>query len=167
MTPLEKVKSLSCWRGPISAAPLGGGITNHNFLVQDGAKRAVVRIGDDIAVHHILRFNELAASQAAFAAGISPAVLHHEAGALVIDYIDGRTMAAGDLRQDDLLDQALDLVARVHRDMPRYLQGPSHRARLCCRLFSAPLLGGGRDFVTPPSGANHRWYFDQSHRAGR
>ena len=125
MTPLEKVKSLSCWRGPISAAPLGGGITNHNFLVQDGAKRAVVRVGDDIGVHHILRFNELAASQAAFAAGISPAVLHHEAGALVIDYIDGRTMAAGDLRQEDLLDQALDLVARVHRDMPRYLQGPS------------------------------------------
>jgi thiamine kinase-like enzyme len=125
MTPLEKVKSLSCWRGPISAAPLGGGITNHNFLVQDGAKRAVVRVGDDIAVHHILRFNELAASQAAFAAGISPAVLHHEAGALVIGYIDGRTMAAGDLRQDDLLDQALDLVARVHRDMPRYLQGPN------------------------------------------
>ena len=74
MTPLEKVKALSCWRSPISAVPLGGGITNVNFLVQDGAHRAVVRIGDDIPVHHILRFNELAASKAAYAAGIAPAV---------------------------------------------------------------------------------------------
>ena len=125
MTPLEKVKALSCWRSPISAVPLGGGITNVNFLVQDGAHRAVVRIGDDIPVHHILRFNELAASKAAYAAGISPAVLHHESGALVIDYIDGRTMTAQDLRQDDLLDQALGLVTRVHRDIPTHLQGPS------------------------------------------
>ena len=125
MTPLERVKSLSCWRGPVVAVPLGGGITNVNFVVQDGANRAVVRIGDDIPVHHILRFNELAASRAAYAAGISPAVLHHEPGALVIDYIDGRTMAAQDLRDDGLLDQALDLVKRVHRDIPRHLHGPS------------------------------------------
>ena len=125
MTPLERVKSLSCWRGPVVAVPLGGGITNVNFVVQDGAQRAVVRIGDDIPVHHILRFNELAASRAAYAAGISPAVLHHEPGALVIDYIDGRTMTAADLRDDGLLDQALDLVKRVHRDIPRHLHGPS------------------------------------------
>ena len=125
MTPLERVKSLSCWRGPVVAVPLGGGITNVNFVVQDGANRAVVRIGDDIPVHHILRFNELAASRAAFSAGISPAVLHHEPGVLVIDYIDGRTMTAQDLRDDGLLDQALDLVKRVHRDIPRHLQGPS------------------------------------------
>lgn len=124
MTPLEKVKALSCWRGAITAAPLGGGITNVNFLVQDGSERAVVRIGDDIPVHHILRFNELAASKAACAAGISPAVLHHEPGALVIGFIDGRTMSALDLQQDALLDQALDLVARVHRDIPRFLEGP-------------------------------------------
>jgi thiamine kinase-like enzyme len=104
---------------------LGGGITNVNFLVQDGAKRAVVRIGDDIVVHHILRFNELAASKAAYAAGISPAVLHQEPGALVIDFIDGRTMTAADLRQEDLLNQALGLVTRVHREIPRHLQGPS------------------------------------------
>ncbi|MFM2349313.1 MAG: hypothetical protein RIR04_279 [Pseudomonadota bacterium] len=125
MTPLERVKSLSCWRGPVVAVPLGGGITNVNFVVQDGAQRAVVRIGDDIPVHHILRFNELAASRAAYAAGISPAVLHHESGVLVIDYIDGRTMTAADLRDDGLLDQALDLVTHVHRDIPRHLQGPS------------------------------------------
>jgi thiamine kinase-like enzyme len=125
MTPLDKVLGLSCWSGPIEAAPLGGGITNLNFVVQDGARRAVVRIGDDIPVHQILRFNEVSASRAAFDAGVSPAVLHHEPGVLVIDFIPGRTMGAADLRQDAVLDQALDLVVRVHREMPRFLRGAS------------------------------------------
>ncbi len=125
MTPLEKVKGLTCWSGPVEAQPLGGGITNLNFVVQDGPRRAVVRIGDDIPVHHILRFNEVAASRAAFAAGVSPAVLHQEPGVLVIDFIAGRTMAAADLRQDTVLDQALDLVIRVHREMPKHLRGAS------------------------------------------
>ena len=125
MTPLEKVMALACWQGPVEAQPLGGGITNVNFVVQDGPRRAVVRIGDDIPVHQILRFNEVAASRAAFEAGVSPAVLHHEPGVLVIDFITGRTMAAADLRQDEVLDQALDLVIKVHREMPKYLRGAS------------------------------------------
>ena len=105
--------------------PLGGGITNRNFTVQDGARKAVVRIGDDIPVHQILRFNELAASRAAYAAGVSPAVLHHEPGALVIEFIEGRTLAAEDLRERGMLEQALDLVRRTHREIPQHLRGPA------------------------------------------
>lgn len=125
MTPEDKVRALSCWAGPTRIEPLGGGITNRNFLVTDARRRAVVRIGDDIPVHQILRFNELAASKAAFEAGVSPAVLHHEPGALVIDFVEGRTLAAEDLRQRPMLEQAMALVARAHRDMPRFLRGPA------------------------------------------
>lgn len=125
MTPEDRVRGLSCWTGRVEVAPLAGGITNRNFLVTDGARRAVVRIGDDIPVHQILRFNELAASKAAFAAGVSPAVLHHESGVLVIDFVEGRTLAAEDLRQRPMLEQALALVARAHRDMPHFLRGPA------------------------------------------
>ena len=46
-------------------------------------------------IHGVMRFNELAASHAAHAAGVSPAIVHAEPGALVIEYIDGRTLAAG------------------------------------------------------------------------
>ena len=84
-----------------------------------------MRVGEDIPVHGILRFNELAASRAAEAAGISPAVLHQAPGFLVIDYIEGRTLTAADLRQDDLLDEALDLVVRTHRELPKFLRGAS------------------------------------------
>ncbi len=125
MTPEDKVRGLSCWQGRVKIEPLGGGITNRNFVVRDGTRRAVVRIGDDIPVHQIMRFNELAASRAAFAAGVSPAVLHHEPGALVIDFVEGRTLAAEDLQQRPMLEQALALVARAHREIPRHLRGPA------------------------------------------
>ena len=55
---------------------------------------------------------------------VSPAVLFHAPGVLVIDFIEGRTMRPENLRQDDLLDQALELVARAHREIPSYLRGP-------------------------------------------
>ena len=122
---IARALALPIWEGAASATPLGGGITNLNVLVTDARRKAVVRIGDDIPVHQIMRFNELAASHAAEAAGISPAVLYHEPGALVIDFVQGRTMTAADLRQADLLDQALQLVIRTHRELPRSLRGPA------------------------------------------
>ncbi|CAN1570438.1 ycfN Thiamine kinase and related kinases [Paracoccaceae bacterium] len=123
--PVQRALALPIWTGRATAVPLGGGITNLNVLVTDANRRAVVRIGDDIPVHQIMRFNELAASRAAHAAGVSPAVLYHEPGALVIDFVEGRTMSAEDLRQPDLLRQALDLVKQCHRDIPRHLRGPA------------------------------------------
>ena len=125
MTGLEQVYALPIWVGAVQAVPLGGGITNVNFLVTDQVKRCVVRLGGDIPVHQVMRFNELAASRAAHAAGISPAVLHHQPGVLVLDYIEARTLNAADLRDDAMLAQAIDLVARCHRDMPRHLRGPA------------------------------------------
>jgi len=124
MQPIDRVLGLKIWQGAPRAAPLGGGITNVNFRVTDGRGTCVVRVGDDIPVHQIMRFNELAASRAAFVAGVSPQVLHHEPGILVIDFVEGRTLSAADLR-DGALDPALDLVIRTHRDIPRHLRGPS------------------------------------------
>jgi thiamine kinase-like enzyme len=121
----DRIRALPIWAGDVQLSRLGGGITNVNFVAEDQARRAVVRVGDDIPVHGILRFNELAASRAAQAAGISPAVLHAAPGLLVIDFIEGRTLAAVDLQDEALLDQALDLVIRTHRDLPKYLRGAS------------------------------------------
>ena len=125
LDPVARALALPIWQGKAEAVPLGGGITNLNVLVTDDRRRAVVRIGDDIAVHQIMRFNELAASRAAHAAGISPGVIYHEPGALVIDFVEGRTMTAADLRDEDLLEQALALVMHAHRDIPRHLRGPA------------------------------------------
>jgi thiamine kinase-like enzyme len=117
--------TMALWQGTVDPQPLSGGITNVNFLVEDAGRRYVVRVGEDIPVHQVKRFNELAASRAAAAAGISPAVVHHEPGVLVLDYIDGRTLAAEDLRRPEILAQALPLVARCHRELPKFLRGPA------------------------------------------
>jgi thiamine kinase-like enzyme len=125
LDPVARALALPIWEGEVRVEPLGGGITNLNLLVTDARRRAVVRIGDDIPVHQIMRFNELAASRAAHAAGVSPGVLHHEPGALVIDFVEGRTMTARDLQDQDLLEQAMALVMHAHRDIPRHLRGPA------------------------------------------
>jgi thiamine kinase-like enzyme len=123
MDPCSRIVDLALWRGRVDPQPLGGGITNTNFLVEDRGRRYVVRVGDDIPRHGIMRFNELAASRAAHAAGVSPAVVHAEPGILVLDYIDGRTFAPADVRRD--LARVLELVRRAHRDIPRFLRGPA------------------------------------------
>ena len=60
-----KAARLTCWKGRVEPRPLTGGITNQNFVVEDAGQRYFVRIGDDIPIHGIMRFNELAASRAA------------------------------------------------------------------------------------------------------
>ncbi|MDQ0395992.1 phosphotransferase [Labrys monachus] len=123
--PLHRAASLACWRGKVDPQPLGGGITNTNFTVVDGAHKYVVRIGDDIPLHQISRSNELAASKAAFAAGLSPEVIYSEPGALVLRYVDGRTFGAADVRDPRNRDALVDLVRRCHRELPRHFRGPA------------------------------------------
>jgi thiamine kinase-like enzyme len=121
----SRVIAMNLWQGAVDPQPLSGGITNVNFLVEDAGRKYVVRVGDDIPVHQVMRFNELAASRAAALAGISPAVVHSEPGMLVLDYVEGKTLAAEDIRRPEILRQARPLVARCHRELPRFLRGPA------------------------------------------
>ena len=120
----NRIRALSFWSGDISIEPLTGGITNVNYKVEDSTGTYVVRLGDDIPVHQIMRFNEIAASRAAEAAGLSPPVRHAEPGALILDYIESRTLAPEDIRDQATLERILPLVNKCHRDVPRYLRGP-------------------------------------------
>jgi len=119
------VKNLSCWKGRVEPRPLTGGITNVNFVVEDAGEKYVVRVGGDIPLHQVMRFNELAASRAAHAAGVSPEVVHWEPGALVLRFIEGRTFAAGDVRDSDNFARVIELIRRVHDEIPNHLRGPA------------------------------------------
>ncbi len=121
----HRASSLSCWRGDVDPRPLTGGITNQNFVVEDGGRRYFVRIGDDIPIHGVMRFNELAASRAAAAAGISPEVVHHEPGALVMGFIDGKTLDEAGVREPANLERIVPLIKRCHLEIPKSLRGPS------------------------------------------
>ncbi len=123
--PQTRAAELSCWPDPVDPVPLSGGITNSNFMVESEGRRHFVRIGGDIPLHGIMRFNELAASRAAHAAGISPEVLHHEEGAMVLRFIEGRTLAPEDVRKPETLSQIVSLIQLCHREIPEYFRGPA------------------------------------------
>jgi thiamine kinase-like enzyme len=118
-----QIRGLPIWQGEIGIEPLGGGLTNLNFVVTDGARKYVARLGRDIPEHHVMRFNELAASRAAHAAGLSPAVVHAEPGITVFDFIEARTYAEADIRAPGALERIVPLLKRCHDDLPRHLRG--------------------------------------------
>ena len=120
----RKVAALSFWRAPVAPEPLAGGITNENFTVLDGGEKYVVRVGGDIPRHHVMRFNERAASQAAHAAGLSPEVVHTEDGILVLRFIEGKTLGEAEVREDAALERILPLIQGCHTEIPKHLRGP-------------------------------------------
>jgi thiamine kinase-like enzyme len=122
---LLRASRLSCWKGGVDPRPLSGGITNQNFVVEDAGERYFVRIGDDIPIHGVMRFNELAASRAAAAAGVSPDVVHHEPGALVMRFIEGATLNEASVRDPANLERIVPLLKRCHHEIPKYLRGPT------------------------------------------
>lgn len=120
----DRVAALGCWSGTVEPKVLTGGLTNTNFVVEDGGSKYVVRVGDDIPEHLILRFNELAAARAAEKIGISPTILHAEPGIVVMQFVDGRTLNEAAVRDPVTLDRIIPLIRRCHRDLPRELVGP-------------------------------------------
>jgi thiamine kinase-like enzyme len=122
-TVAARIKALSCWKKNIDIEPLSGGMTNLNFKVTAGDDQFVVRFGEDDPIHLISRANEVASSQAAFKVGVSPELVHHEAGILVTRFIEGRVFAEADVRVDANLQRILDLLRRFHREVPKQFNG--------------------------------------------
>lgn len=120
---LERLHALPIWHGETTATPLDGGRTNLNFKVMDAKGSYVVRFGDDIPEHHVMRFNELAASRAAHAAGLSPAVIHAEKGLSVLEFIESKTLAEPDIGCPEMLARIIPVMHKCHREIPKYYRG--------------------------------------------
>lgn len=121
----NRVAGLDFWGSAVDPKPLSGGITNTNFVVEDGGERYVVRIGDDIPIHGVMRFNEIAAARAAHAAGLSPEIVYSEPGLFVIRFIAGRTFTEADVRDPQNLGRIIPLLRACHHDIPKHFRGPA------------------------------------------
>ncbi len=119
---IARVEALACWRGPAQALPLSGGITNRNYVVRAAGERFVVRLGDDIAHHMVMRWHERAVSHAAHAAGLSPEIVHAEPGALVMRFVEGETLTAEGVRAR--IPALATLLRRCHDGLARHMRGP-------------------------------------------
>ncbi len=121
MLPIARAAFLPCWSSTVDPRPLSGGMTNHNFVVEDRGRKLMVRIGEDNPVHGILRWHEQAASEAAARAGISPGIVYAEPGALVMEFIEGRTFDEPDIRAN--IPAIASLLRRAHREVGHAMQG--------------------------------------------
>jgi thiamine kinase-like enzyme len=94
---------------------IGGGITNHNFVVRAGGAVYVARLCEDRPVLGIDRRNEVVCQRAAGRLGLAPEVMHEEPGLLLSRFVEGRTLAAADLREPAYLPRVAAVLQRLHQ----------------------------------------------------
>ena len=100
---------------------LPGGLTNTNYKVEVGGRSYVVRVSSkDAGLLAIDRDNEYQNSVAAADAGVGAGVVAYlpELGALVLDFIEGSTMSAEDLRRGDRLGEVAAACRELHGCRP-------------------------------------------------
>jgi thiamine kinase-like enzyme len=122
---MQRVGALAFWTGRPTIEPVSGGMTNVNFAVTDSSGKYFVRLGEDIPVHGVLRFNELAASQAAAACGLSPSVLHSEPGIMIFEWLDVKTLSTADVKNMTMLSRVVPLMKKCHSEAALHLRGPA------------------------------------------
>ncbi len=111
---LELVPEL---RGAHAVSELAGGLTNTNYKVETDEGAYVVRVSaKDAGLLAIDRQNEYENTVAAAEAGVGAGVVGYlpEQGVLVLEFIEGQTQTAEDLRRGDRLDWVADACRRLH-----------------------------------------------------
>jgi thiamine kinase-like enzyme len=111
-----------CLQGRGTWERVGGGLTNVNVRVTLPERTVIARIAtEDSALLVIDRDAEHLNSLAAAAAGVAPPVVCRapEAGVLVVEWVDGRTFSASDVRDDANLPRIADACRSLHAG-PRF-----------------------------------------------
>jgi thiamine kinase-like enzyme len=117
----DKIRKLPCWNGSITIAQLAGGLSNVNFTVQDADGSHVVRIGKDYPFHHVFREREAMVARAAHAAGFGPRVEYVEAGVMVVERLEAKTLDAADVKARAA--KIGTLLRLFHKAMPQHVSG--------------------------------------------
>ena len=124
LTPEDIIARIDDWKGKdVRYEELGGGITNHNYIVwvdggpEKGGKKYVMRvpgIGTDMFIDRdVERYCMIQAAKA----GVGPAVAYQidPEGALVIDFVEGEVMHPDTIAgHPDRLKQVVETVKTVH-----------------------------------------------------
>jgi thiamine kinase-like enzyme len=109
-----RIRALPFWSSPIVLRRLHGGITNRNYLVDDGTARFVARIGEPLPVLGVDRRNELQCHRAAEALGVAPSVVYGEGGVLVSRYVPSRTLDSAGAREPGFAHRLAAVLRQLH-----------------------------------------------------
>ncbi|HYT14369.1 MAG TPA: phosphotransferase, partial [Candidatus Nitrosopolaris sp.] len=150
----DAVARVSLWKGEkVEVSPLSGGLTNENYLVTAGGIRYVVRIpGQSTELLAIDRANEVHNTVAAATTGIGPRVLEfiRAGNVMVLEFIDGPTMAARTLQSTEMATRMAASFRRLHA-APRFLRDFN-----MFRLIEQYLEIVGKHHVTIPADYRER-----------
>jgi thiamine kinase-like enzyme len=103
--------------------PLGGGITNHNFVVRLDGEAYVLRIaGADTELLGIDRAAEHEAARIAAGLGVGPEVVDFVEGSLITRFVEGGIVPVEEIRRPGCLREVAELLRRIH-------EGPAFPAR--------------------------------------
>jgi thiamine kinase-like enzyme len=144
---VARVEQLGCWSSAVSPKPLTGGITNTNFVVEDAGQNYVVRLGDDLPLHGIVRAHEVAASRAAHAIGVAPEIIFNEPGVLVMRFIEGNVLTSSDIANAKTLDRLVALLRRCHNELPEHLNEAEPKFSvfpICSNYLNVARVGNSR-----------------------
>jgi thiamine kinase-like enzyme len=116
----EAVAALA-WPGrEVQLEPLGGGITNHNFVVRVDGKAYVLRIaGADTELLGIDRAAEHEAARIASGLGVGPEVVDFVEGSLITRFVEGGIVPVEEIRRPEGLREVAGLLRRIH-DGPHF-----------------------------------------------
>jgi len=114
----DAIQRIPEWNGRlVEIEPLGGGLTNSNFLVRVDGRPHFVRIpGESTELLAIDRRNEIHNSRAAAETGVAPQLLHvvPEAQAMVFEFIEGETMSPARLQAPGSPRRIAESMRRLH-----------------------------------------------------
>ena len=86
------------------------------------AARGLPTLGEDDPIHLISRANEIASCEAAYKIGVSPELVYHESGMLVVRFVEGKVYQESDVREPDNLPRIIKVLKRFHREVPRHFK---------------------------------------------
>ena len=119
----EVVSRVPGWAGRRTViTPIPAGLTNRNYRVEVDGRPWFVRIpGPATELLSVDRANELFNTRAAARAGVGPRVQHHDAetGAIVLDWLPGRTMSNAAFAADGMPARIAEALRRLHAG-PRF-----------------------------------------------
>ena len=108
------------WPGrELDIEPLGGGITNHNFVVRVDGNPFVLRIaGADTELLGIDRAAEHEAARVAAGLGVGPEVVDFVDGSLITCFVGGGIVPVEEIRRPAGLREVAGLLRRIHDGPP-------------------------------------------------
>ena len=118
LTVEQAIARVPGWDDPgLKVAPLGGGITNHNFRIDIGGESFVLRlVGQGTGLLGIDRDVEYAAHLAAAAVGVAPEVVAflQPEGCLVTQFINGRPIDPVEMGRPEGIGRVARALRTVH-----------------------------------------------------